>query len=76
MALPFMFRRGHREVATLYATYAVRAHEVASDYDEGRCRFVLTCSCGIRFDTPYIDEALEWHEMHELLAPLADQMVA
>ena len=39
------------------------------------CRFVLECTCGAHFDTPYIDEALEYRELHEQLAPLADQMV-
>jgi len=30
----------------------------------------------VQFDTPYIDEALEWRELHETLAPLADRMPA
>lgn len=45
-----------------------------STFTYGRCRFVLTCSCGDTFDTPYIDEALEYHEMHIALAPLSDRM--
>jgi len=50
------------------------AHHMLSDYSAGLCRFTLTCSCGETFDTPYIDEALELRELHERLAPLADQL--
>ena len=35
---------------------------------------MLECTCGAHFDTPYIDEALEYRELHERLAPLADQL--
>jgi hypothetical protein len=49
-------------------------HQVTSDFRYAICRFTLDCSCGAHFDTPFIDEALEWHEMHERLAPLADQL--
>jgi len=36
----------------------------------------LECSCRAEFDTPYIDEALEYRELHERLGPLADEMAA
>ncbi len=49
-------------------------HRMASTFDQGLCRFVITCSCGDHFDTRYIDEALEYRELHERLAPLADQL--
>jgi hypothetical protein len=51
-------------------------HEMTSEFSTGLCRFVLTCSCGAYFDTPYIDEALELRELHTSLAPLADQLTA
>lgn len=50
------------------------AHAVESGFDVSRCRFVLDCTCGDHFDTPYIDEALEYRELHAQLAPLADQL--
>jgi len=53
-----------------------RAHTVESDFNYGLCRFTLDCSCGVHFDTPFIDEALEWRELHVQLAPLADQLPA
>lgn len=49
-------------------------HRVSSDFCYAICRFTLDCTCGAHFDTPFIDEALEWHELHERLAPLVDQM--
>ncbi|MBI1349934.1 MAG: hypothetical protein GC156_02315 [Actinomycetales bacterium] len=49
-------------------------HLISSRFDTGICRFVLECSCGDHFDTRYIDEALEYRELHETLAPLADQL--
>jgi len=52
----------------------VDLHRVTSDFCYAICRFTLVCTCGAQFDTPFIDEALEWHEMHERLAPLADQL--
>jgi hypothetical protein len=51
-------------------------HQIESAFATSMCRFTLDCSCGIHFDTPYIDEALEWRELHETLAPLADKMPA
>jgi hypothetical protein len=50
------------------------SHHVTSGFSYALCRFTLDCSCGAHTDTPYIDEALEWREMHELLAPLSDQL--
>jgi hypothetical protein len=50
------------------------SHHVTSGFSYALCRFTLDCSCGAHTDTPYIDEALEWREVHELLAPLADQL--
>lgn len=52
----------------------VDGHTMTSDFIMSVCRFVLTCSCGAQYDTPYIDEALEIRELHMMLAPLADQM--
>jgi hypothetical protein len=49
-------------------------HVVESDFSPLICRFVLECSCGDRHDTRYIDEALEWRELHLALAPLADRL--
>lgn len=49
-------------------------HAMSSDFILSVCRFVLTCSCGAQYDTPYIDEALEVRELHLLLAPLADEL--
>jgi hypothetical protein len=74
-----MFRRLARssEVAHRTAQDArTPAHVVTSDFSTATCRFVLECTCGARFDTNYIDEALEWHELHRELAPLADQLGA
>ena len=50
------------------------AHLIESDFRAAICRFVLDCSCGAHHDTPFIDEALEWRELHLRLAPLADQL--
>lgn len=52
------------------------AHQIESDFRTAICRFVLECSCGAHHDTPFIDEALEWRELHARLAPLADQLPA
>lgn len=52
----------------------VDLHRVTSNFSYAMCRFTLDCTCGAHFDTPFIDEALEWHELHERLAPLADQL--
>lgn len=74
MSIPFLTRRRPHVVQ---ADPAPRpAHEIESGFDAGVCRFRLHCSCGTDFDTRYIDEALEWREMHEALAPLADQLSA
>lgn len=51
-------------------------HVVESDFSFEVCRFVLTCSCGDAHETRYIDEALEWRELHLSLAPLADRLAA
>ena len=52
------------------------AHHIESDFRAAICRFTLDCSCGAHHETPFIDEALEWREMHTLLASLADQLPA
>lgn len=51
-------------------------HHIESDFRTAICRFTLDCSCGAHHETPFIDEALEWREMHSLLAPLADRLPA
>lgn len=71
MNLPF---RRQRHLTELIRPSADERHVITSGYSNARCRFVLECTCGDHFDTPYIDEALEYREMHELLAPLADQL--
>lgn len=72
MGIPFLTRRrAHPPTA---AVVVEPGHRVESGYDAGSCRFRLCCSCGAEFDTRYIDEALEWRQMHEMLAPLADQL--
>lgn len=80
MNFPF-FNRGAQSrqqpgTTSLMALWPTSAHVIESDYAKGLCRFTLDCSCGVHFDTPYIDEALEWRELHEGLAPLADQLPA
>ena len=69
----FPFRRD-RHLTELRPPMHDDAHVVTSGFSNGLCRFVLECTCGAHFDTPYIDEALEYRELHEQLAPLADQM--
>jgi hypothetical protein len=49
-------------------------HDMTSEFSVGQCRFVITCTCGASFDTPYIDEALEIRELHLAMAPLVDQL--
>ncbi len=72
MNVPF-FRRD-RHLTELAAPLHDERHQVTSSFSYEKCRFVLECPCGAEFDTPYIDEALEYVEMHQKLAPLADQM--
>jgi hypothetical protein len=72
-----MFRRPARHAqAAMPSTPAMVAdrHVIASDFSTATCRFELACTCGSTFDTNYIDEALEWHELHATLAPLADEL--
>ena len=73
MNMPFAARDGRNRQGTT-SLKAVPAHQVRSDFSYALCRFTLDCSCGAHADTPYIDEALEWHELHLQLAPLADQL--
>ncbi len=72
--MTFRFRHARHIVTSTRPSADLRAHRVTSDFDSGRCRFTLDCACGVRHDTPFIDEALEWRELHESLAPLADQL--
>ncbi|HAN70667.1 MAG TPA: hypothetical protein DCQ36_03635 [Actinobacteria bacterium] len=72
MNLPFLKRDRH--LTELQPPLHESAHQVSSTFSYGLCRFVLDCTCGARFDTPYIDEALEYRELHERLAPLSDQL--
>jgi hypothetical protein len=72
MNLPFMTGRRGPRGATVVLPQS--AHHIESDFSYQLCRFVLDCSCGAHHDTPFIDEALEWRELHEQLAPLADQL--
>ena len=70
MHLPF--RRDRHLTETLPPLHD--DHVISSAFSTEICRFVLDCSCGDHFDTRYIDEALEYREMHERLAPLTDPM--
>jgi hypothetical protein len=72
-----MFRRLSRKTSAEVLHERVgAAHVVTSDFSTSLCRFVLECSCGELFDTNYIDEALEWRELHMTLAPLEDQLAS
>lgn len=73
MHIRFLTRSGHNQQSDK-AARPLPAHEVISGFSYAQCRFTLDCSCGAHADTPYIDEALEWREMHEQLAPLSDQL--
>ena len=70
------FRRAARTAQPDLPCAARPAHEIASHFVSERCRFVVECTCGGRCETRYIDEALEWRELHEVLAPLADRLPA
>lgn len=70
----FPFRRTRTAVSTI--EFPESAHVMESTFCYAKCRFVLTCTCGEEFDTPYIDEALEYRQMHLELAPLADLLPA
>lgn len=69
----FPFKRD-RHAITPRPTLQDDHHRMTSDFSADLCRFVLDCTCGAHFDTPFIDEALEIREMHLTLAPLADQL--
>lgn len=73
MNIRFSTRKGHG-LSPARVAKPRPAHQVTSGFSYALCRFTLDCSCGAHADTPYIDEALEWREMHEQLAPLADQL--
>jgi len=74
MHFPFLTRaRAHHPAMSSDETVRP-VHSIESGFCMAICRFVLDCSCGAHHDTPYIDEALEWRELHQLLAPLADQL--
>ena len=66
--------RGGQAQPSAGAARPLPDHQVTSGFSYAMCRFTLDCSCGAHNDTPYIDEALEWREMHERLAPLSDQL--
>ena len=78
MNIPFMTRTHERELEppTTLMWRRPKNHRIESAFATSLCRFTLDCSCGVHFDTPFIDEALEWRELHETLAPLADKMPA
>ena len=73
MTNPFI-RRAHRGSTFLLEQSAPKAHQIETDFCTGKCRFVLQCRCGATHETRYIDEALEWVELHKELAELADQL--
>lgn len=74
MTIRNLIRLGRSNAPVSLEPKLVPAHAIESTFCAGRVRFELECSCGATFDTPYIDEALEWHEMHLRLAPIADQL--
>ncbi len=69
-----IFKKHTPAVVSSPSSSAQLSHRVESTFDNGTCHFVLTCSCGTRFETNHIDEALEWSEMHKAMASLADQL--
>ena len=73
MHIRFLTRSSHNQHSNTIAR-PLPAHQVTSGFSYAQCRFTLDCSCGAHTDTRYIDEALEWREMHEQLAPLSDQL--
>ena len=73
MNIRFSARGGHGQ-PQIPVSRLLPSHHVTSGFSYALCRFTLDCSCGAHTDTAYIDEALEWSEMHELLAPLADEL--
>lgn len=76
MNFPFMTRTRTTRVIHDLVTPKPSDHVIESDFSKALCRFTLDCSCGAHFDTRYIDEALEWRELHESLAPISDQLPA
>lgn len=77
MSIKDLIRLGRAEARPQPAARAARAvpaHALESAYLAERCRFEVRCTCGAVHDTPYIDEALEWRELHLRLAPLADRL--
>lgn len=74
MSIRFLTRR--RSPAAQAQPVPQSAHQIESGFDASTCRFRLHCTCGTEFDTRYIDEALEWRELHKTLAPLTDQLSA
>lgn len=73
MTNPFV-RKAGRGNALVLELSAPKAHVIETDFCTGKCRFVLECMCGAAHETRYIDEALEWIEMHKELAELTDQL--
>jgi hypothetical protein len=71
--MKFPFRRD-RHLTEMPPPMHDDGHVVTSGFSNALCRFVLECRCGAYFDTPFIDEALEYRELHERLAPLADEL--
>ena len=73
MTNPFVRKvaRGNSSVLEISTS---KAHVIETDFCTGKCRFVLECTCGATHETRYIDEALEWVEMHKELAKRADQL--
>ena len=73
MTNPFT-RKAARGSSSLLECSAPKTHDIETNYLAGKCRFALQCRCGATHETRYIDEALEWVEMHKELAELADQL--
>jgi hypothetical protein len=70
------FRRNSATTVATPSSSRELGHRVESTFEYSTCHFVLTCTCGTRYETNHIDEALEWSEMHKAMAPLADQLSA
>jgi hypothetical protein len=76
MNLHLPIRRRRSAVVAIERPDAHEKHVIESTFSPAICRFVLSCACGERHETRYIDEALEWRELHLALAPLSDRLAS
>jgi hypothetical protein len=69
-----IFKRHNTTTTAAPSSSRELGHRVESTFEYSTCHFVLICTCGTRYETNHIDEALEWSEMHKAMASLADQL--